>query len=275
MNATQADRISHKGRLAAALQVWTARPVRILVTPVVFVVLWHLAATALSDATVLPLPLSVARALLGSVQSGQVWGHVLATLKRIGTAYAISAVAGISLGSLMGLFPSLDDVFDPILQVLRPIPGLAMLPLLLILVGIGDKLIVSVVVYGSFFPILVSTFGAVRGVDRLYEQVALTLGLDRWAILREVIIPAALPGILTGMRVGMTFAWMSIIGAEYIGTNRGLGYLLTFYQRMFVVDKVVMAMLIVGLIGFLLDRVLRAVTRLLLPWYVETGIQAT
>lgn len=239
---------------------------RLLIVPVAFLVVWELVGRSMADQTILPRASVVAQALVSSMLSGEVWPHLAVSLRRVATGYGLAVLIGIPLGMLIGAYRLADHLIDPLLQVLRPIPGLALMPLLLVIVGLGDKMIVSIVVYAAVFPIIVNTAAAVRSVDRIYSDVSRTFGVGGLALLREVVLPASMPGIFVGLRTGLTFAWMSIIGAELIGTLRGIGYLITYYQKLFIVDKVVVCMVLIGVIGFALDRILRAIADRVLVW---------
>jgi ABC-type nitrate/sulfonate/bicarbonate transport system permease component len=240
-----------------------------LLPPLLILVVWTLIAMVVRDRTILPTPLEVWAAFQEIGESGELLQHVRVTLQRIFVGFVIAGFLGLGLGIIAGRYRPIWVLLYPINESLRPIPGLAIFPVLLIMIGVGDQLVQTLVVYGAFFPIWTATVAAVTNTREVYREAALTLGASPLRILWEVVVPEALPGILAGLRTGLSFAWMSIVGAELLGANSGLGYLIVYYQNMFVVPKVIAGMVMIGLLGFLLDRLLQMVQHTLTPWTVR------
>lgn len=240
---------------------------RQLIGPAMFVVIWYLATAYLGgNEQKFPSPVAVVRDFGVLFGRNELIQHILTSMGRVLSGYFIAVAVAVPLGIVMGLYVAARELLEPFFEVLRPIPGLAWLPLLLGILGIGTTLSVSVVFIAALFPILVNCVASVKSVNRRYEQAAMTLGANRGVVIREVVLPAAFPDILTGLRVGMSVAWMSIIGAELIGARQGLGFMIMWYQNWFEPGKVAVGMVTIGIIGFLLDKVLRYLEARLAPW---------
>jgi NitT/TauT family transport system permease protein len=160
----------------------------------------------------------------------------------------------------MGRWPLVDELVDPLVQVFRPVPPLAWVPLALAWFRIGLTSMVFIIALGAFFPVLLNTLDGVRSVKRTWVEAAMTLGATERQLLTRVILPGALPTIWTGMRVGFGIAWMTVVAAEMMpGTNSGLGYLILYAYNFSQVQVIVAGMIVIGLIGFGIDIALRQV----------------
>lgn len=230
------------------------------------VALWSLAATLIDNPARLPNPLRIPSYAWPLIQSGELGGHILASLRRIALGYGAAVVIGTAIGIAMGTMRQVDALLDAPIEMLRPIPALALLPVLLMVVGIGDVLSVSIVFYASVFPIIINTVAGFREVDAGYVEAAMTMGARRLAIIREVLLPAALPSIMSGLRIAFQFAWMSIVGAELIGALTGLGFMILYYAKFMATERVIVGMVTIGLLGLVFDRVLLIIWRLMTPW---------
>lgn len=192
--------------------------------------------------------------------------HATQSTYRVLIGFAIAAVIGIVMGILVGYFKIFEDLFDPLIQLLRPIPITAWLPFAVIFFGIQTGSAVFLIALGAFFPIVVNATAGVNRVPRLLIRAAQTLGAPRLHILPRVIFPAALPSIFTGLRIGLGMAWVLVIVSEMLAVKGGLGFVLWdsyYYLRM---DVIVAAMLSVGLLGFLSDRIMIGLSNYLLRW---------
>ncbi len=258
------------GRFGAAAQ-------RVLV-PALLVVLWELLASAnLIDTRFIPAPSRVVASWYLWIVGGNVqtidpyvgtWGsHALASAERVLVGFAIAAVLGVALGILIGRFEPFRALFDPLIQILRPIPTSAWVPFAVVFFGLKTPASVFLIVLGSFFPIVVNTTDGVRLVPGIYYRAAAMLGTPQPRVLSRVVLPAALPAIFTGLRIGMGVAWVLVIVSEMVAVRSGLGYVLWdayYYAR---TDIIVAAMLSVGILGFVSDRILVFVANRLLRWH--------
>lgn len=219
--------------------------------------------------TLLPAPTAVVVAGVDLLRSGEIVLHVLQSLKRVLAAFAVAAVVGVSLGVAMGWWRMVGQLVDPVLEFLRPIPPMAWIPLGILWFGIGDTQNIFIIFLGAVFPIVLNTIAGVRGVDRTLVWGALTLGGTRRQILWEIIIPGALPLILTGLRIGLGVGWMALVAAELVAASSGLGFLIEDSRSLLFTERVLLGMILIGLLGLLLDQVMRATQRASTPWWVE------
>lgn len=216
-------------------------------------------------AHLLPPPSEVARTLLDLGRNG-LEGHLLASTLRVAAGFAAGALAALLLGSLVGLNKRAEALLDPSFQALRAIPSLAWVPLLLLWLGIDEASKVTLIAIGAFFPVYMGVASGFRDVDRKLVEVAEMAGLSGAALVRRVLLPAALPAVFTGLRNGLSLAWMFMVAAELIAASRGLGYLLTDGRETARADIVLAAIVLLALLGKITDSALRAVETRWLAW---------
>jgi NitT/TauT family transport system permease protein/taurine transport system permease protein len=222
-----------------------------------------------SAATLMPPPLGVATAFIDLARSGDLALHIVASLRRVVAAFAMAAAAGVALGVAIGWWRRFGELVDPLVELVRPIPPLAWIPLAIIWFGIGDTQNMFIIFLGAFFPVVVNTIEGVRGVDRPLVWAALTLGGTRVQILSEIVLPGALPLILTGLRIGLGVGWMALVAAELVAASSGLGFLIEDSRNLLFTERVLLGMLLIGLLGFAMDRLMRRLERRLTPWVVS------
>ena len=198
--------------------------------------------------------------------SGMLLTHTLASVGRVYGAFVLAAAVALPLGMLIGRLPLVRALLDPTLQVLRPVPVTAWLPLSMIVFGLGPRSAFFLVALGAFYPILVNTIFGVRSVDsRLFEAAAM-LGATRAMIFPRVVLPAALPSIFTGLRLGLGFAWVVIVVGEMTGVPTGLGAMIMDARQLSRTDIVIAGMVVIGMLGFVSDQAVQWVGRRLLRW---------
>lgn len=241
-----------------------ARSLRWAVLPILFLVAWELAAVLIDNPFVLPTLESVAAVLATPFASilgtGSLVQNAAVSLERVLIGFVVGAALAIPLGIAMGRWRLVDELVDPIVQIFRPVPPLAWVPLALAWFRIGLTSIVFIIALGAFFPVLLNTLDGVRSVKRTWVEAAMTLGATERQLLTRVILPGALPTIWTGMRVGFGIAWMCVVAAEMMpGTNSGLGYLILYSYNFSQVQVIVAGMIVIGLIGLGIDIALRQV----------------
>lgn len=217
------------------------------------------------SAHLLPPPSDVVRTVL-SFGPQVLAGHILASTARVALGFVVGASLGISAGALVGLSRRGEAVLDPGLQALRAIPSLAWVPLLLLWLGIDEGPKVVLIAIGAFFPVYMGVSSGFRDVDRKLVEVARLYGLGGVALVRRVLLPAALPAVLTGLRNGLSLAWMFMVAAELIAASKGLGYLLTDGRETGRADIVLAAIFLLALLGKFSDTGMRALERRLLAW---------
>jgi NitT/TauT family transport system permease protein len=205
--------------------------------------------------------------LLPWLLSGELPHDALTSLMRVAGGFAIGAGLALPLGLVMGARPVVYELLNPILQLLRPIPPIAFIPLAILWFGLGNPPAFFLISLGAFFPVLMNTIAGVRGVDAIYLRAARNLGADQWTLFRRVMVPAAMPYILTGMRVGIGVAFIVVIVAEMIAVNAGLGYRILEAREYFWSDKIIAGMITIGLCGLGIDFFMNRLNGWLLRWH--------
>lgn len=232
-----------------------------------FVLVWHAAALYVGKPNTLPRP-DVVLGQAGEVlASGELLTNVASTVRRLLAGFALACAVGIPLGMAIGLSRAFEAYVTPVVEALRPISAIAWLPLGLYLFGIGEALPHFIIFYGAVFPIVVNTAGAVRQVDRRLVDAARTLGASRAMVVREVVLPAALPLIFVGARLGLGVGWMAVIASELVGAPSGLGYMIEWNRTMLMSSRVLVGVFTIGLIGYLMDWALRRAALAATPWW--------
>jgi taurine transport system permease protein len=195
------------------------------------------------------------------------WQHLGASLQRIGLALLFAVLTAIPVGIAIGHNRIARGIFDPLIEFYRPVPPLAYLPLIVIWCGIGEFSKVLLIYLAIFAPIAIATATGVRTVDSAKLRAAQSLGASRWQLIRHVILPSALPDILTGVRIGLGVGWSTLVAAELIAATSGLGFMVQSAAQFLVTDVVVLGILVIALIAFALEMGLRALQRKLVPWH--------
>lgn len=204
---------------------------------------------------------------LGWALSGELPQDALTSLMRIAGGFAIGAGLALPLGLVMGARPLAYQLLNPVLQLLRPIPPIAYIPLAILWFGLGNPPAFFLISLGAFFPVLMNTIAGVRSVDAIYLRAARNLGAGEWTLFRRVMVPAAMPYILTGVRVGIGVAFIVVIVAEMIAVNSGLGYRILEAREYFWSDKVIAGMVTIGLCGLGIDLGMSRLNGWLLRWH--------
>ena len=233
-----------------------------LAAAALLVAAWDAAVRA-THTNVFPSPGAVARGLLELGRKGLLLPYVRDSLVRVAAGYGAALLVGVPLGVFLGWHASAARAANPLIQFLRPISPLAWIPVAIVLFGVNDLAAVFLIFLASVFPVLVSTMDGVRGVPTMYRQAGLNFGLSPPALLARVVFPAALPEILTGVRIALGVAWIVVVAAEMIAVNSGLGYLVIDSRNAGKrYDLVVAAMLLIGLIGLALNLGVQRLSRL-------------
>src|SRR4051812_26928121 len=198
--------------------------------------------------------------------SGELPQDALGSLYRVIVGFIIGAGIALPLGLFMGRKPLIYDLFNPLLQILRPIPPIAYIPLSILWFGLGNPPAFFLISLGAFFPVLVNTIAGVRNVDAIYVRVAQNLGAPPATLFRRVLLPGAMPSILAGMRIGIGVAFICVIVAEMIAVNNGLGYRILEAREYFWSDKIIAGMISIGLLGLAIDTGMARLNDRLLRW---------
>jgi len=236
--------------------------------PILFVVLWQIGVSAglLSD-RILPAPFDVLRAAVRLTGTGELINAIAVSSRRALIGFALGGSIAFSLGLINGMFPAGERLLDSSIQMVRNIPILALLPLVIVWFGIGEEARLVLVTIGVFFPIYLNTFHGVRTVDRGLIEMGTVYGLSRWELFRQIIFPGALPSILVGVRYALGVMWLTLIVAESLSSNSGIGYMTMNAREFMQTDVLVLGIIIYALLGKLADSAARLLERRLLAWH--------
>jgi NitT/TauT family transport system permease protein len=219
----------------------------------VFLALWHYS-VVWTATKVFPSPLSVEKGLAELLHKHVLWADIGDSLRRVAIGFGAAAAVGIPLGLTLGWYPAVNQVVNPVLQILRPISPIAWIPVAIIFFGIGDRAAVFLIFLAAFFPIVVACVNGVSNVPSIFRRAGRNFDLSPAQILARVVFPAALPQILIGLRIALGIAWLVVVAGEMIAVDSGLGYLVIDSRNSGKrYDLVVAAMLIIGMIGLALD----------------------
>jgi len=224
-----------------------------LLTAAILLALWHY--SVLWTATkVFPSPLQVAKGMRELSNKGVLWQDIGSSLRRVAIGFGVATAVGIPLGLIFGWYPAVNQVVNPAMQILRPISPIAWIPLAIILFGVGDNAAMFLIFVGAFFPIVVACVNGVSNVPSVYRRAGRNFGLAPLGLLAKVVLPAALPQIIVGLRLALGIAWLVVVAAEMVAVDSGLGYLVIDARNSGKrYDLVVAAMLMIGVIGLVLD----------------------
>lgn len=263
-------------RKPAARRPWrlSTRAISTLTLAGVLLLWWAVTASELIEPLFLPSPGAVLdKAWLLATQGymdATLWQHLGASLGRIGLALVFAVLFAIPVGIAIGHNRTAQGILDPLIEFYRPIPPLAYLPLIVIWCGIGETSKVLLIYLAIFAPIAIATATGVRNVDPARLRAAQSLGATRAQLIRHVIVPSALPEILTGIRIGLGVGWSTLVAAELIAATSGLGFMVQSAAQFLVTDVVVLGILVIALIAFGLEMGLRALQRRLVPWHGQS-----
>lgn len=242
---------------------------RMLPLALLFVV-WEIASRWNPDvALILPPPSEVARAAVQLLRDGSLQRDTLDSLRRVFVALAIAVAIGLPLGLAMGMSRWTSWFFEPIVNFFRPIPPLAWIPLSIVWLGVSEAQNEFIIFLGAFFPILLNSVQGVRRVDAQLVRAARTLGASPVNIAFTVLVPAALPSIFVGIRVGTGIAWMALVAGEIVAASSGLGFLIMQGRQLFRPDFIIVGMVAIGLIGLGLDFLLRTIQKWIMRWEAD------
>jgi len=241
------------GKLPISVQRWLLP----LAVALLGVAIWH-GACALTQTTIFPTPLESFAAIFELARSSRLWNDVVASLFRVTWGFGLAALVGIPLGLWIGWRTRSFLAFNPLVQGFRPISPIAWIPIAILWFGIGDISAIFLIFLASIFPIVVGTTAAVQNIPQVYVRSASNFGLTGFELFRRVVLPAAMPQIITSLRIALGVAWLVIVAAEMVGMQSGLGYLVSDARNMGKrYDLVVAAMILIGLIGIVLDVLVR------------------
>lgn len=235
--------------------------------PVIVVAFWLYATTYGGIPTgILPGIPKVGKAFSGMLESGQLQQDLIVSMGRVVKGFLVAAFLGVLLGSLMGMFRTVREIFAPVITIVRQIPIIAWIPLIILWCGIGELSKVVIIVIAAFFQVLVNTQSGIENTPIGYVEVAKLYKLNFWETFIKVYLPHALPQILVGLKLGLGVSWMAVVAAEMIAATTGIGYRMSNARSMMQADVVIVCMIVVGFIGVLMDKLIGYLLGLATPW---------
>jgi ABC-type nitrate/sulfonate/bicarbonate transport system permease component len=234
---------------------------------IVLLLLWEVASSLkMIDPVTFPKVSLILSSWLDSLISGALLQQLLPSLGRIFTGFCIAVIVAIPLGLLMGTIPFVYRLLEPITEIIRPIPSSAYIPVAILFLGIGNEMKVFVITLACLFPVLLNTYGGVRGVDPVLIDTGRTFGISRMKALWQIVLPASLPSILTGMRISLGIALIVAVVAEMISGNSGIGYFILDMQRVFRVPEMFAGIFTLGILGYLINFLFLLIEKYFLRW---------
>jgi sulfonate transport system permease protein len=246
------------------------RAAELVIFPLLVVAVWFfLASRQILPANILPGPLAVLRTfrdLVTGTYGERLSTHLVASLWRVARGAAIGIPAGLALGLALGFSPTFESWFGPLFRTIAQIPSIALIPLLVMVLGIDDRLKLFIMAKACVIPLAFTTADGIRNIPAGYREVGTVFRLRRWTVISRIILPGALPSIFTGVRQGLAHVWVALVAVEVLASADGIGYLMTWGRLIFQLDVVMVCVAIIGLIGFLLDFGMRRLETRLLAW---------
>jgi taurine transport system permease protein len=232
-----------------------------------FLLAWHLATTSGAISSIfLPSPAQVGAQAIELIRSGDLWSSVLVSSERVFAGYALAAIVAVPLGVVTAVWWPAKAIVDPFVSLLRPLPSITWIPLTILWLGIGDQQKVAIVFLGSWIYMLVYTLAAVQRVDPLLIRAARNLGAEDFAVMWQVILPAALPGIIAGLKITLAISWSCVLSAELVAAQSGLGALIWQGKDWGNLPLVLVGMIAISITVLIADAIAERIERLLLPW---------
>ncbi len=246
---------------------------RKLISPLLLLMIWELITRqGWIPAWFLPVPSEVFQTLFDMVISGELLHHAAISLGRAISGYVMAALVGVGLGLLIAWSRIVEDFFDPLIELIRPLSTFALIPIFFLWFGIGNTSKIMIIFKSCFFPIVLNTIAGIKGVDKKLIMAARSLGAEGRHMWTRVLLPSAMPMIITGMRISTAIAMMALVGVEMLSSDSGLGFLVIDAQRTFDTERVFAGIVVLALLGFSLDRLARNIQARILSWHHETSL---
>lgn len=238
-----------------------------LASPVALLAIWEvLARIGAIDPRFFPAPSSIAVAFVRLSASGELWANLSASLTRLGWGYLLGGVPALLLGLAMGLYRPVRAIVDPLVAATYPVPKSAILPLMLLIFGLGEASKIMMVALGVFYPVLINTAAGVLQIDRIYLDVGRNFGAGRWQTFRTIALPGAAPLIMAGVKLGVGMGLILIAIAEMVGAQNGIGYMIWNAWQLMNVETMYVALFVIAVLGFAFNTALDEIGRWILPW---------
>jgi NitT/TauT family transport system permease protein len=242
---------------------------------IIFLLIWECSSIfGLTNPVIIPPPSKVAIKLIELIVSGELFGHILTSMERVFIGFGLSVIVALPLGFLLGgWFRTFEEIIDPLLQVLGQINPFTLFPVFIALLGIGEVSKIAIIYWVCQWPILFNTVSGIRNVDPLFIKMARSIKLNKSQMFIRVLVPAALPSILTGIRMSAVFSLFMLIGAEMIGSQSGLGFMIIQAQSTFQMTKMYAGVVTVAILGILVSNGMTTLEKFALKWKEEIMVQ--
>lgn len=238
-----------------------------VVSPIFILLVWEVfSRTGILDIRFFPPPTAIIQTFLGMVTSGTLIEHISISLYRIIGGFLLGVIPGIIIGLLMGLYGPIRYFMSPIVMAFMPIPTLALMPIIIILFGIGDLSKVITIAGSVFFPVVINTAAGVMNIDSIYLDVAKNYGAGRKDFFFKIALPGALPVMLEGIQMGQAIALLTIVAAEMMGATSGIGFLIWTSYKAFLLKEMYVGLILISFFGYVFSLLLRSLQRKLVPW---------
>jgi sulfonate transport system permease protein len=264
----------YKSRLHPKQRLSPGKPARYgtLIGPALLLLYWSvLSVTGWLDPRVLPAPWTAITTTIDLIREGRLQDNLAISTLRAITGLGFGVAVGVTLAFLSGLSLLGGYVIDGLVQIKRGIPILALIPFMILWLGIGEAMKITLIATAVFFPVYINTHNALRAIDIRHVELAETVRLSRWQFLRYVVVPGSLPGFLTGLRFGVTSSWLALVVVEQLNATSGIGYMVTLARNYAQTDVMLVGLVIYALLGFGSDALVRQVERRLLTWRRTLG----
>jgi NitT/TauT family transport system permease protein len=236
-------------------------------SPIALLLLWEvLARTGVMDVRFFPAPSRIIRELIMMLQTGELQGHTSASMMRLAIGMTLGGIPALVIGVIMGLNSTVRAIIDPLISATYPIPKSSILPLALLVLGLGEASKIFMVAVGVFYPIAMNSMTGVREINKVYLDVGHNFKASRWNVFRTIALPGAMPMIMTGVKLGVGMGLVLIAVAEMVGAKSGLGFLIWNAWETFSVEKMYVGLFVIAIIGFALTLILNEIEKLLIPW---------
>lgn len=241
-----------------------------IASPVVLLVLWEICGRiGWIDMRFFPTPVIIAQKMFELTMSGELWMHLGASLQRLWWGSLLGGVPALLIGILMGLYRPVHAAIDPLISATYPVPKSAILPLILLIFGLGEASKIVMVALGMFYPVVINTISGVRQIDKIYLDVGKNFSASRWQTFRTIALPGAMPSILAGIKLGVGMGLILIAISEMVGAKTGIGFMIWDAWQVLSVETMYVGLIVISILGFLLTLLLNEIEGWVLPWKSE------
>lgn len=243
-----------------------------IISPILMIALWELSVqTKIMDARFFPAPSSIVSTFWQLIQSGTLASDIGITLTRVLIGLLMGGIPGLILGAMMGLSPAVRAFMKPVVAALFPIPKIAILPLILLIFGLGESSKYVSVAIGVIFLMLINTMAGVMAIEKIHFDVGRNFGANRWQFFTTIAVPGAMPGIMTGLQLSLTIALLLCVATEFVGARSGLGYLIWNSWQTFAVATMYCGLVVCALLGVVFQVLIELLEKALIPWKTHEG----